>query len=40
MNNDLKDDKILLLTNRDGKTIKGCFEMIPEEMIKFDDKVT
>ena len=36
MNSDIKDEKILLMTNKDGKTLKNYFEMIPEEVIKID----
>ena len=37
MNSDIKDDKILIYTSKDGKTLKSYFDMVPEEMIKVDD---
>ena len=36
MNSDVKDDKILLFTNKDGKTIRSCFDAVPDELIKVD----
>lgn len=30
MNSDIKDDKILIHTTKDGKTLKSYFDMVPE----------
>ena len=30
MNSDIKDDKILIHTSKDGKTLKNYFDMVPE----------
>ena len=37
INSDVKDDKIILNCNKDGKTLKNYFELIPDEYIKIDD---
>jgi hypothetical protein len=34
-NNEIKEEQITLICNKDWKTIKSCFEgIVPEEMIK------
>lgn len=30
MNSDLKEEKILLMANKDGKLLKGYFDMVPD----------
>ena len=37
INNELKDDKVILICNKDGKLLKSSFEgIVPDELIKVD----
>jgi hypothetical protein len=30
MNSDIKDDKLILFCNKDGKTLRACFDIVPD----------
>lgn len=40
LTNDLKDEKLVLYCNKDGKTIKSCFQgIVPEECMKVEAEI-